>query len=119
MFRVIPELTYALIGYSVLLAVVSLILALRNRAAGRWTLIGTALLLVLLLVQMVVSIVLWGQSPETDGILFFGYLLTALLLVPLAGAWAYAELTRWGPAVLAAAGATVAVMLERMDQIWM
>ena len=46
-----------LIGYSLLLAAVSLILALRNRAAGRVTLVGTAVLLVLLLVQMVVSIV--------------------------------------------------------------
>ena len=107
-----------LIGYSLLLTAVSLILALRNRAAGRVTLVGTAVLLVLLLVQMVVSIVVWGQSPETDGILFFGYLITALLVVPLAGAWAYAELTRWGPAVLAAAAATVAVMVVRMDQIW-
>src|SRR5699024_10367128 len=98
---------------------VSLILALRNRAAGRVTLVGTAVLLVLLLVQVVVSIVVWGQSPETDGILFFGYLITALLVVPLAGAWAYAELTRWGPAVLAAAAATVAVMVVRMDQIWL
>ena len=115
----IPELTYFLIGYSLLLAAVSLILALRNRAAGRWTLVGAGLLLAMLLIQTVVSIIMWGQSPSTDGILFFGYLLTALLLVPLAGAWAYAELTRWGPAVLAAAGATVAVMLERMNQIWM
>jgi membrane protein DedA with SNARE-associated domain len=81
--------------------------------------VGTAVLLVMLLVQMVVSIVVWGQSPETDGILFFGYLITALLVVPLAGAWAYAELTRWGPAVLAAAAATVAVMVVRMDQIWL
>jgi len=116
---VIPELTYALIGYAVLLAVVSLVLALRNRAAGRWTLIGAGLLMAMLLVQTVVAVVMWGQSPSTDGILFFGYLLTALLLVPLAGAWAYAELTRWGPAVLAAAAATVAVMIERMDQIWL
>jgi hypothetical protein len=116
---VIQELTIVLIGYSLLLAAVSLILTLRNRAAGRVTLVGTAVLLVLLLVQMVVSIVVWGQSPDTDGILFFGYLLTALLVVPLTGAWAYAELTRWGPAVLAAGAATVAVMIVRMDQIWL
>lgn len=114
----IPLLTYTVVGYTVLFTIVTLVLALRNRAAGRWTLIGTGLLLLLLLVQLVASIVVWGQSPETDGVLFFGYLLTALVLVPLAGAWAYAELSRWGPAVLAAAGVTVAVMIVRMDQIW-
>ncbi|GAA2104804.1 MULTISPECIES: hypothetical protein [Brevibacterium] len=114
----IPLLTYTLVGCALLLAVVSLVLAARNRAAGRWTLIGTALILLLLLAQAVVSIVLWGDSPETDGILFFGYLLTAIVVVPLAGGWAYAELSRWGPAVLAAAGVTVAVMVVRMDQIW-
>lgn len=115
----IQELTVVLIGFSLLLAAVSLVLTLRNRAAGRWTLIGAGLLLLLLIVQLVVSIASWGQSGETDGILFFGYLLTALLVVPLTGAWAYAELTRWGPAVLAAGAATVAVMIVRMDQIWL
>ncbi|WP_029090177.1 hypothetical protein [Brevibacterium album] len=114
----IPLLTQALVGYSLVLTIVTLVLALRNRAAGRWTLIGTAAMLLLLLAQAVVSIVLWGQSPDTDGVLFFGYLLTAIVVVPLAGGWAYAELSRWGPAVLAVAGVTVAVMIVRMDQIW-
>ena len=47
-----------------------------------------------------------------------GRVLTAILVVGLAGFWAFAELSRWGPGVLAAGGLTVIVMIERMDQIW-
>ena len=114
----LPFLTYTFFALCVVLAGWALVLTLRNRPAGPWILLATALLLVLLLVQGVVGIVMWGSSGNTDGILFFGYLLTAIVLLPLAGFWAYADLSRWGPAVLAAAAVTVFVMIERMDQIW-
>ncbi|GAA4284850.1 hypothetical protein GCM10022261_23810 [Brevibacterium daeguense] len=112
-------LTIVFYVYCAVLTIWALVLTFRNTPAGKGVLGATAGLLVLLLVQLVVSIVMWGQSRDTDPLLFFGYLFTALVLVPLAGFWAYAELSRWGPAVLAAAGVTVFVMIERMDQIWL
>lgn len=115
----LTALTFVLFAYSAVLTVWGLVLAIRNTAAGPWLLAATAGMLALLVVQLIVSIVLWGRSADTDPLLFFGYLLTAMLLVPLAGFWAFAELSRWGPAVVAAAGITVFVMIERMDQIWL
>jgi hypothetical protein len=49
---------------------------------------------------------------------FWGYIATALLVPPLAFVWAVSDKTRWSNVVLAAAGATVFVMLYRMEQIW-
>lgn len=112
-------LTYVLYACCAIITGWALVLAIRNVPAGTGLLGATVGLLALLVVQLVASIVLWGRADGTDPLLFFGYLFTALLLVPLAGFWAYAELSRWGPAVLAAAAVTVFVMIERMDQIWL
>lgn len=119
MLGVLTVLTYILFAASAVLCLWALVQTIRNKPAGILMLGGASVLLLLLLVQLVVSIVLWGQSGDTDGLLFFGYLFTAIVLLPLAGFWAFAELSRWGPGVLAAAAATVGIMIERMDQIWL
>ncbi len=119
MLGVLTVLTYTLFAASAGLCLWALVQTIRNRPAGILMLGGASVLLLLLLVQLVVSIVMWGQSGDTDGVLFFGYLFTAIVLLPLAGFWAFAELSRWGPGVLAAAAATVGIMIERMDQIWL
>ena len=49
---------------------------------------------------------------------FWGYLVTALLLLPVAAAWAFAERTRWSSVVLLVAALTVAVMEWRLVQVW-
>jgi hypothetical protein len=74
-----------------------------------------------LIVQTVVSafLVINGERAKTDTIEFFAYLFVALL-IPAGGAfWALIERTRWSTLVLAVAAATVAVMLARMQQIWL
>lgn len=118
MLRVIPFLTVVLFAASGLLFLWGLVQALRNRPAGKPILIYTGVLEALLLIQLIVGAVLFPTHPGTDGVLFFGYLLTAIVMLPLAWFWAFAELSRWGPAVLAAAGFTVVVMIERMVQLW-
>ena len=35
------------------------------------------------------------RSPDVDGVLLWGYVLTQLLILPIAAAWAFAERTRW------------------------
>ncbi|WP_349827441.1 hypothetical protein [Brevibacterium litoralis] len=114
----IPALTYAFYALCVAYTLWAVVTTVRGVPAGKWLILSTGALEVLLVVQGVLALVLWGRHDGTDALLFFGYLLTAVVLVPLAGAWAWAELSRWGPAVLAAAGITVFVMIERMDQIW-
>ena len=43
-----------------------------------------------------------------------GYLLGIVVVLPLAGAWALAERTRWSGIVIAVGGFTVAVMTARL-----
>ncbi|MCG7304552.1 hypothetical protein HMPREF3160_07475 [Arthrobacter sp. HMSC06H05] len=60
-----------------------------------------------------------GSAPLLGaGWEFWGYLATALLLVPLAAWWAIGDKSRWSNTVMAAAGFTVLVMLVRMQQVW-
>lgn len=96
----------------------SLISVIRNRQASPPLVIVTAGLLLLLIVQLILGIVLWGTQQGTDPILFFGYVLTAICVVLLAGYWAFAELSKWGPAVLVVASFTAFIMVYRMDEIW-
>lgn len=110
--------TIVLYSVTAVLAVWSIVETIRNRPAGRILLGIAAVLLVLLIVQLILGIAAFGSTHEVDPLLYFGYVVTAIVVMALAGFWAFAELSRWGPGVLAAAGLTVAVMIERMNQIW-
>ena len=116
MFTVLTLVLYAV---AAVLTVWSIVETIRNRPAGKLLLGVAALLLLLLIVELVVSIVTFGGTHGVDPLLYFGYVITAILVMALAGFWAFAELSRWGPGVLIAAGLTVIVMIERMDQIWL
>lgn len=72
-----------------------------------------------LLAQAVIAVVLTasGQQPA-DAVTFWGYLVVALLLLPVAALWAFADRTRWSSAVLLVAAVTIAVMELRIVQLW-
>ncbi|WGW12964.1 hypothetical protein LWF01_04110 [Saxibacter everestensis] len=114
----IDLLTWLLLGASVLMALWALVLTFANKPTGLPVFFGLALVELLLLIQLVVAIVLFSQGADADGVLFFGYLLTAIIIVPAAGFWALAETSRWGAGVLTIGCATTAIMVERMVQIW-
>lgn len=59
-----------------------------------------------------------GDAMRGEPWEFWGYLLTALFVPALAFWWAIADKTRWSNIIMAAASATVFVMLFRMNQIW-
>jgi len=73
----------------------------------------------LLLVQAVVAGLLLARGDgSVSGGLFWGYVVTQALVLPLAGLWAFAERTRWSSVVLAVAALTVAFLEYRLVQIW-
>jgi hypothetical protein len=73
----------------------------------------------LLLVEVVVAVVrsVSGTGPA-DVPTFWGYLVTALILLPIAAAWAFAERTRWSSVVLLVAALTSAFLQLRLVQVW-
>ncbi len=91
----------------------------RDRAVILNQLWGGAVIEALLLVQAVVAAVAGARGEgEGDPLLFWGYLATTLVILPVAAAWAFAERTRWSSVVLAVACLTVAFLEWRMWQIW-
>lgn len=93
--------------------------ALRDRAVILRQLFGAAAIEALLVVQAVVAgVQLATQDRSVDGPLFWGYLATALVLLPVAAFWAFAERTKWSSVVLAVAAVTVAFLDWRLWQIW-
>lgn len=86
---------------------------------GLWLYGLVALLEVGLLVQLVVGIVrLSTDDRQVETATFIGYLLTALLVPPIAGFWALLERTRWGPVVMVVGCLTVPVLVIRLQQVW-
>ena len=80
---------------------------------------GLATLEVLLLTQLVAGLVaLGGSDRDVETATFVGYLLTTVLILPIAVVWAVAEKSRWGTAVLVLAGLTIAALVLRSHQVW-
>lgn len=95
-------------------------MGLVGRPPSGVSLLIIALVEFLLLMQLVASITVTvlGERAATSTLEFFGYLITALFVPPVAAAWAVLERSKWSTVVLGAAALTVAVMVVRMQQIW-
>ena len=98
-------------------------LAALGRPPGRAVLIGFAVAELALIAQAGLALVrLIGGSGAMSGagevVTFIAYLLGSVLAVPFVGAWARAEPTRWGAAVLAVGALTTAVLIARLQAIW-
>ena len=101
------------------LAAYALLMTALNRRMGLGLLAGLAVLeiLLLVLVGFVVARLAEGGRPASLPTLI-GYLI-AMPFVPLAaGFWGALERSRWGPAVIGAAGLVAAVLMVRLHEIW-
>jgi phosphotransferase system glucose/maltose/N-acetylglucosamine-specific IIC component len=101
------------------LAVYALVMTARNRRMDVPLLAAVGVVEILLLVEVgiVVARLAGGERPAGLATLI-GYLI-AMPFVPLAAAvWGLMERSRWGPAVIAAAGLVAAVLMVRLHQIW-
>ena len=111
---------YLHITVAVLAGLFCLVLGFVGRGPSDYTLAATALVELLLLVQVVIGLVapLAGNPPSGSLPEFWVYLVSAVLLPPAAVAWALVDRNRWSTAILGVACLAVAVMLYRMGQIW-
>ncbi|AEG44594.1 hypothetical protein [Isoptericola variabilis] len=91
----------------------------RDRAVILKQLFGAAAIEAVLLVQAVVAGIQQATTDHpVDGPLFWGYLVTAAIVLPIAAVWAFAERTKWSSVVLLVAAVTVAFLEWRLWQIW-
>ena len=111
-------LATVLVAAGLVLAAWAGLAAARDRRVSGLQLLLAAGVELLLLVQAVVAVVLLPDRPGIDAVTFVGYLLTALLLLPVGAFWAIGERSRWGNGVLAVTGAVVSVLVLRLQQIW-
>ncbi|HEX2361945.1 MAG TPA: hypothetical protein VHI11_07730 [Jiangellaceae bacterium] len=99
--------------------VAALVLTGLGRAPREYLVIASTVLSLLVLVQVLVALVLLaaGDRPDELGT-FVGYLVVAVILLPLGTLWALAESSRWGTAVLAVACFTLIVVIIRLQDLW-
>jgi hypothetical protein len=64
------------------------------------------------------SIALAHSSGDVQGVLFISYLVTALVVPPVAVIWGVTDQTKWGTGVVVIAMVTVSALLLRIQQIW-
>jgi hypothetical protein len=120
------EVLAAVLTYVALAAAVwSAVLVVANKPIelrawhGLWLYGVVALLEVGLLAQLVVGIVKLSTDDRTvETATFLGYLITLLLIPPIAGFWALLERTRWGPVVMVVGCLTIPVLILRLRQVW-
>jgi hypothetical protein len=117
---VIAGFTVAQIAVAVVAGVLCLVVGAIGRRPSDLTVLPTALVEVLLVAQLVVAIVApaAGNPPTGNLVEFYAYLLSGLLIPPLAVFWALVERTRWSTIILGASCLAIAIMVYRMDVIW-
>jgi hypothetical protein len=117
---VIAWFEYVQVAVAVVAGLFCLVLGLAGRKPNDYTLGATALVELLLLVQLVIGIVspLAGNPPRGDLVEFWIYLVSAVIIPPAAVVWALVDRGRWSTAILGVACLAIAVMVYRMGQIW-
>lgn len=112
--------TWVTVAVAAAAGILCLILGAAKRVPDDYSLGATLLVEVLLVAQVVIAIVapFTGNNPTGDALEFWAYLITALILLPLAGFWALVERNRWSTVILAVANLAAAIMVFRMLVIW-
>jgi threonine/homoserine efflux transporter RhtA len=107
---------------SLLSAVVALwllVLIVRNRLPGDLTFCGLAVLEAGLLVQLVLGLVrVFGAHDHVSVPTYVGYLVGALVILPIGFLWSAGERTRSGTTVLLVAVVALPVLFLRLHDIW-
>jgi hypothetical protein len=100
-------------------AAAMVLLAVLDRSVPVWGLAILALLEVAVLVLAVICVVAWvGGTSPAEPVVFVFYLLFCLAVPPAMVWWGRGEPGRWGSGVVAAAALVLAVLMLRVQQVW-
>lgn len=112
--------TTAQVAVAVVAGLLCVVLGLIGRRPEDLTMGATALVELLLLVQLVISVLspVFGNTATGSVLEFYVYLVSAILIPVLAGFWALVDRTRWSTVILGVACLAIAVMVYRMNAIW-
>jgi hypothetical protein len=117
---VIEWLTWVQVLVAAAAGILCLVSGIAGRPPADLTLGSLLLVELLLLAQLVVAVVapLVGNDPSGNLVEYYVYLVSAILIPPLAVVWGLVERSRWSTVVLGIAALAVAVMVYRMHVIW-
>ena len=116
----IPWFTVVVVAVACAAGLLCIALGLFGKKPADITNGATALVELLLVIQLVISLVspLAGSYPTGSGLEFWAYLVSVVLVPPLAVLWGLIERNKWSTVVLGVACLAAAVMVYRMHQIW-
>lgn len=112
--------TWIQVAVAVAAGVLCLVLGAVGKEPNDYSLGAMLVVEFLLVAQLLVAVLApaFGNHATGNPLEFYTYLVSAIILVPLAGFWGLVERTRWSTIILGVAGLAVAIMLYRMLQIW-
>lgn len=112
--------TTAQVAVAVLAGLLCLVLGFAGRKPSDLSLGALAAVELLLIVQLIAAIVApaVGNEPVGNMLEFYTYLVSALILPLAAAFWALIDRTRWSTVILGTAALAIAVMVYRMQEIW-
>jgi len=113
------DLQIALSVLCLLIVAQLVVLIVRDHRPGRSTYALLAVLEIGLVVQLVLGLVRVFDDHEGVSVAtYVGYLVGALVILPLAAGWAWAERTRSGTGVLLVGVVVLPVLFVRLHDIW-
>lgn len=109
----------AIIVLSLIFALWSLVLIVRNLPQGVALVVGGGVLELLLIGFLIGGIVqMIGSDRDFARAEFVAYLIACVVLMPAAFAWGRSEQSRAGIAVIAVAFMVMPVLIVRVQQVW-
>jgi hypothetical protein len=116
---VVSALTAGLMLLVAAYGIAALVLTAMGRAPREYLVIVSMVLSALVVVMVVIAagLLVAGERPDELGT-FVGYLVVAVILLPLGTLWALTERSRWGTGVLAVACFTLLVVMVRLQDLW-
>ncbi|MEO6942014.1 MAG: hypothetical protein ABI238_02045 [Terrimesophilobacter sp.] len=112
--------TWLQVVVAVAAGIVCLVLSVAGKVPNDYSLGALFAVELLLVAQLIVAVIApaVGNNATGSPLEFYTYLVSAVILIPLAAFWGLVERTRWSTMILGVAALAVAIMLYRMLQIW-